>query len=84
MNIIIWIIFGAAAGAVAGWLMKDKRNLISDIIVGIIGSFIAGWAGTGFANFQTTQISISGFFTSILGAVVFIALLNLIRGNNKA
>lgn len=80
MNILIWILFGAAAGAIAGWLMKDKRGLLGDIVVGIIGSFFAGWAGTGFRSFQTTTISWIGFFTSILGAVVFIAILNYFKG----
>lgn len=79
MNILIWILFGAAAGAIAGWLLKDKRGLIGDIVVGIIGSLLAGWAGTGFTELTTTELSWTGFFTSILGAVVFIAILNFLK-----
>ena len=80
LNVLIWIVFGALAGAIAGWILKDKRGLIGDIVVGIIGSFLAGWATSGFTSFTTTTISWPGFFTSILGAVVFIAILNVIRG----
>ncbi|VEU82780.1 GlsB/YeaQ/YmgE family stress response membrane protein [Acholeplasma hippikon] len=78
VNILLWLLFGAAAGTIAGWVLKDKRGLIGDIVVGIIGSFLAGWAGTGFKSFTTTTLSWTGFFTSILGAIVFIAVLNLI------
>ena len=80
INLLIWIIFGAASGAVAGYILKDKRGLIGDIFVGIVGSFLAGWATSGFQSFTTTSISWPGFFTSILGAIIFIAILNVIKG----
>lgn len=79
MNLLIWILFGAITGIVAGWITKDKRGLIADIVVGIIGSFLGGWAASGFKNFTTTDISWPGFFISILGAVVFISILNLLK-----
>ncbi len=77
MNLLIWIIFGALVGMFAGWITKDKRSLLGNILVGVIGSFFAGWAGSGFQSFQTTTITWSGFFTSIIGAIVFVALLKL-------
>lgn len=83
VNLLLWLLFGAAAGSVAGWLLKDKRGLIGDIVVGIIGSFLAGWAGTGFKNFTTTGLNWTGFFTSIIGAIVLIALLNMIKNRKN-
>lgn len=79
MDLLIWILFGAVIGIVAGWITKDKRSLLGDIIVGIMGSFLGGWAASGFKSFTTTSISWPGFFVSILGAIVFIALLNIIK-----
>lgn len=79
LNLLLWLLFGAAAGAIAGWILKDKRGLLGDILVGIVGSFLAGWAGSGFTSFTTTDLSWTGFFTSILGAVVLIALLNVLK-----
>ena len=79
VNLLIWILFGAIVGAVAGYITKDKRGFLGDIAVGIIGSFLGGWAASGFTSFTTTNISWSGFFVSILGAIVFIALLNIIK-----
>ena len=79
LNLLLWLLFGAAAGGIAGWILKDKRGLLGDILVGIVGSFLAGWAGSGFHDFTTTELSWTGFFTSILGAVVFIAILNFLK-----
>ena len=83
LNLVIWILFGAITGAIAGFVLKDKRGLLGDIIVGIIGSFLAGWATSGFTTFTTTNISWPGFFTSILGAIVFIAILNIFKSKNR-
>lgn len=82
-NIILWILFGALAGAVAGRLMGSRRGLLSNIVVGIVGSFFAGWAGTGFKSLQTTNLSLIGFLTSVLGAVVFLAILNFLSGSKN-
>ena len=44
MGIIIWLIVGAIAGWLAGMVVKGGGfGLIGDIIVGIVGSVIAGW-----------------------------------------
>lgn len=80
MNVLIWIGFGAVVGIIAGIITKDKRGLVGDIGVGIIGSFLGGWAASGFTSFTTTDISWPGFFVSILGAVVFIAILQVLKG----
>lgn len=80
MNVLIRILFGAIVGIIAGIITKDKRGLIGDIVVGIIGSFLGGSATSGFTSFTTTDISWPGFFVSILGAVVFIVILQFIKG----
>ena len=44
VSIILFLLFGAVAGWLAGKLMKGGGfGLIVNIIVGIIGSFIGGW-----------------------------------------
>ena len=43
-SIIVWLIVGAIAGWLAGMVVKGGGfGLIGDIIVGIVGAFIAGW-----------------------------------------
>ena len=44
VSIILYLLFGAVAGWLAGKLMKGGGfGLIVNIIVGIIGGFIGGW-----------------------------------------
>ena len=43
-SIIVWLIIGAIAGWAAGLIMKGYGfGLVGNIIVGIIGTVIAGW-----------------------------------------
>lgn len=79
LNIIMWLLFGALSGIIASRLMKERNGLLSNIVVGIIGSFLAGLAMSGFKSLNTTNISLTGLLASILGGIVFIAFLNLLR-----
>ena len=40
---VLWIIFGALAGFLAGKIMKSSNGLIANVILGIVGSFVGGW-----------------------------------------
>jgi len=45
MNFIIWLIAGAVVGWVASSIMGTNRRqgLLLDIVVGIVGAFVAGY-----------------------------------------
>lgn len=45
MSIFLWIIFGALAGWIASILMgrNHRMGLLSNIVVGILGSALGGW-----------------------------------------
>ena len=45
MNILIYLIIGALVGWVASRLMGTDRQqgLLLNIVVGIVGAFVAGW-----------------------------------------
>ena len=43
-SLIVWLIVGAVAGWIAGLIVKGYGfGLVGNIIVGIVGAFIAGW-----------------------------------------
>ena len=43
-TLIIWLIVGAIAGWIAGAVVRGGGfGLVGDIVVGIVGAFIAGW-----------------------------------------
>ncbi|WHF51588.1 GlsB/YeaQ/YmgE family stress response membrane protein [Chryseobacterium gotjawalense] len=75
---ILWTLI---IGAVAGWLGSQifkggSLGLIGNIIVGIIGGFIGYWLlGTLFGTAVIGQI-----LTGAVGAIVLLAIINLLSG----
>ena len=78
LAIIIYLLIGAAAGWVAGKLMRGGGfGLLVNIIVGIIGGFLGGWI----MSFFTTDTGSYAwqFVVSVIGAVVFLFILSLFK-----
>lgn len=82
MGIIIWLIVGGVVGWIASILMRrdGQQGLLLNIVVGIVGAVLAGWlisplVGTGTIN---QGLSLGSFLVSLLGAVVLLAIVNLI------
>lgn len=79
VGILIWLIVGGIVGWLASMIMRtnDQQGLILNIVVGIVGAFLAGLIiGGGSIN---NEITIESFLYSLLGAVVLLAVVNLIR-----
>lgn len=69
----IWfLILGAAAGWLAGTLMRGGGfGLIGNIIVGIVGAFIGGWL-FGALGISTGSNFIGSLVTATIGAAVLL------------
>jgi uncharacterized membrane protein YeaQ/YmgE (transglycosylase-associated protein family) len=80
MGIIIWLIVGGICGWLASLIMRTdaQQGLILNIVVGIVGAAIAGFLLGGGASLNNA-ITIETFLYSLLGAVVLLAIVNLIR-----
>lgn len=76
MGIIIWLIVGGIVGWLASIIMKrdGQQGIILNVVVGIIGAFIAGWIFGGGIN---QAITVMTFLYSLLGAVVLLLIVNL-------
>jgi uncharacterized membrane protein YeaQ/YmgE (transglycosylase-associated protein family) len=80
MNILIWLIAGAIVGWVATSLMHDRSNLLINIIVGIVGAFVAGYLLSPILHISTINqgnFSLEALLVSLGGAVILLAILNL-------
>jgi uncharacterized membrane protein YeaQ/YmgE (transglycosylase-associated protein family) len=80
MGIIIWLIVGGICGWLASMIMRTdaQQGIILNIIVGIVGAAIAGFLLGGGAD-MNHGITFQSFLYSLLGAVVLLAIVNLIR-----
>ena len=85
INFIVWLI----AGAIIGWLASKimgtdgQQGTLLDIVVGIIGAFLAGWLLTplfGIGTINQGEFSLPALLVSLLGAVILLAIVRLFRG----
>lgn len=80
-NIIVWILLGALAGWLASMIMKKNASMgaLANIIVGIIGAFIGGWVISFFGiDVNTGSLTIGSILTAVIGAVILLAIINLV------
>jgi uncharacterized membrane protein YeaQ/YmgE (transglycosylase-associated protein family) len=78
---MIWaLIVGLIVGAVARLLMpgKDPGGIFVTMIVGVVGSVLAYWIGRSMGFYLEGEPV--GFFSSVIGAMLFLGILRLIRG----
>ena len=84
VNFIVWIIAGAIIGWVASKVMgtSARQGLLLDIVVGIVGAFLAGWFLTplfGVSTINQSNFSLPALLVSLLGAIILLAIVRVIR-----
>lgn len=80
MNFIVYLIVGGIIGWLASLLMRTdaQQGIILNIIVGVIGAIVAGVIfGHGVSS--TNPFEITGILWSLVGAVILLAVVNLVR-----
>jgi uncharacterized membrane protein YeaQ/YmgE (transglycosylase-associated protein family) len=84
MNLILWIVIGGILGWLASLMMKTdaQQGLVLNVVVGIVGALLAGWflapmLGTGTIN--ANDFSLESLGVSLVGALVLLAIVNLVR-----
>ncbi len=81
-GIIGWLLIGLIAGWLAGKIARGRGfGCITDIVLGIVGSFIGGWV------FVKLGIFGGGFWYSLaaatLGAVILVSIAHLFSGGHN-
>ncbi len=84
INFLVWIIVGGLIGWVASIVMRTdaQQGLLLNIIVGIIGAFLAGLVLTplfGISTINQGNFSLPALLVSLLGAIILLAIVNLFR-----
>lgn len=84
MGLIILLVVGGLIGWVASMIMRTdgQQGIILNVVVGIVGALLAGFVVTpliGGAPITSGIINIQSVLVSLLGAIVLLAIVNLIR-----
>jgi uncharacterized membrane protein YeaQ/YmgE (transglycosylase-associated protein family) len=83
MGIIVWLIIGGVVGWLASIVMRrdGSQGIILNIVVGIVGSMLGAWLIgplVGAPSINSGELSVGSFIVSFLGAVILLAIVNLI------
>jgi uncharacterized membrane protein YeaQ/YmgE (transglycosylase-associated protein family) len=80
MNIIIYLIVAAVIGWIATEIMHDRSNLLINIIVAVVGAFLAGYFLTPIFHVGTINdaITIPTMLVTLLGAIILLAIIHLV------
>ena len=84
VNFIVWLIAGAIIGWLASRIMgtNGQQGLLMDIVVGVVGAFVAGWFITplvGVGTINQSNFSIPALLVSLVGAIILLAVVGFFR-----
>jgi uncharacterized membrane protein YeaQ/YmgE (transglycosylase-associated protein family) len=81
MNILIYLVAAAVIGWVASEIMHDRASLLVNIIVAIVGAFLAGYFLSPLFHVGTINdaVNIPTMLVTLLGAIIVIAIVHLLR-----
>ena len=83
MSLIAWIVVGLIAGWLAEQLTGRSQGLLTNLVVGVIGAMVGGFLfsrvlGLGYYR----GLNLPTIFVATIGAIVFLYLLDWLRGRD--
>jgi uncharacterized membrane protein YeaQ/YmgE (transglycosylase-associated protein family) len=82
MNVIIWLAVGGLIGWAASTVMRTQEGMLLNVVVGIVGAALGGWFSSplvGVSTINQSNFSAASLVVSFLGAVILLAVVNLVR-----
>jgi uncharacterized membrane protein YeaQ/YmgE (transglycosylase-associated protein family) len=84
MGLIILIVVGGILGWLASIVMRTdgQQGILLNVVVGIVGALLAGFLISpliGGGSITQGDFSVSSLLVSFLGAIVLLAIVNLVR-----
>lgn len=86
MGLILWLVIGGVIGWLASIVMRrdGSQGVALNIVVGIVGAVLGGWLLSpmvGAPSINSGEISGASLLVSFLGAVILLAIVNLVTRN---
>ena len=84
MNFLIWLVVGGLIGWIASKIMNTdaQQGAFLNVVVGIVGAFIGGMLISplvGVPTINQNALSVGALLVSLLGAIILLAIVNLVR-----
>jgi uncharacterized membrane protein YeaQ/YmgE (transglycosylase-associated protein family) len=84
MGLLIWIVLGLVAGAIASFLVGGGFGLIETIILGVIGAVVGGFLAQRLGYGDVTGFNVTSIVIATIGAVIVILAVRALRGRRRA
>ena len=80
-NIIIYLIVAAIIGWVASLIMRDRGGVLINILVAVLGAFLAGYFISPLLGIGTINdaITLPTMLVTLVGAIILIWIIRLLR-----
>ncbi|HJV71320.1 GlsB/YeaQ/YmgE family stress response membrane protein [Ideonella sp.] len=84
MNLIVWLVIGGLVGWIASLIMRTdaQQGILLNVIVGVVGALLGGWFISPMVGVPTINqgvFSAGALLVSLVGAIILLAVVNLIR-----
>jgi len=86
MGLIAWLVVGAIAGYLAGYIVKGDESLgvLGHIVLGIVGGLVGGFlAGLLTGGDYITGINLTTIVVAVIGAVIVVVGWKALRGGAR-
>jgi uncharacterized membrane protein YeaQ/YmgE (transglycosylase-associated protein family) len=84
MSIVLWVLFGLIVGIIAKLLTpgREPGGFVLTALLGMAGALLGGFLGRMLGIYPSYQ-STGGFFSSIIGAVIILAIYQGVTGRRR-
>jgi uncharacterized membrane protein YeaQ/YmgE (transglycosylase-associated protein family) len=83
VQLIVWLILGALAGATVSFITNRQRSLMRNMLLGLVGALVGGFLfqilNITIAPGLQASISFDDFVAAVVGALVVLGLLVLLK-----
>jgi uncharacterized membrane protein YeaQ/YmgE (transglycosylase-associated protein family) len=88
MGIIAWLVLGAIAGYLAGFLVKGDEGLgvIGHIVLGIVGALVGGFLASVLFNKDAINgaLDIGSIVVATIGAILTVVVVSAVNGRSRS
>jgi uncharacterized membrane protein YeaQ/YmgE (transglycosylase-associated protein family) len=87
MSLIAWIVLGAIAGYLAGFLVRGDEGMgvLGHIVLGIVGALIGGFLASVLFGVDAINgaLDVSSIVTATIGAIIAVLVWNAVTGRTR-
>jgi len=89
VTIIAWIVLGAIAGYIAGFLVRGDEGLgiVGHVVLGVVGALVGGFlanvAGFGTGRANDDVVNLQSIVVAVVGAVVVVLVVSVLTGSRR-